>query len=73
MQYTGKQDMNGEEIYEGDIIKAPHDFGPAGFQERTFAVFFDERAGYQWNYWLMDEAEIIGNIHESPELLKGEK
>ncbi len=68
-QFTGRKDKNGKEIYEGDIFKAPHDFGPGGFSVRTASVAFHPEDGYQWNYWKLDELEIIGNIHENPELL----
>lgn len=70
MQYTGLKDKNGKEIYEGDIIKAPHDFGPGGWVEKQFTVCWDNEKGYQWSYWKLDELEIIGNIYENPELLK---
>ena len=70
MQFTGLQDKNGKDIYEGDIVEAPHDFGPGGFHVRRFPVSFHVELGsYQWNYWLMKEAEVLGNIHENPDLL----
>lgn len=71
MQFTGVHDKNGKEIYDGDIFKAPHDFGPAGYHERIGLVQYDTILGYQWQYWLLDKLEIIGNIYENPELLEG--
>lgn len=71
MQFTGIQDKNGKDIYEGDIIEAPHDFGLVGTEIRRFAAHFNVELGsYQWNYWHMDEAEIIGDIHTTPGLLE---
>ena len=71
MQYTGLKDKNGKEIYEGDIFKAPHDFGPGGYHERVGSVGFDELLGYQWQYWHLPDLELIGNIYENPELIEG--
>ena len=68
-QFTGLQDSKGVDIYEGDIIQAPHDFGPGGMIERVAAVRFDSVVGYQWASWDLNGIVVIGNIHEHPELL----
>ena len=55
----------GKEIYEGDIIKAPYGFGNP-IQEVKIPAFF-------WcvgECLLSDEAQVIGNKFENPELLK---
>ena len=50
----------------GDIITALHDFGPAGFAERTAIINWDNINGYQWQYWDLDSIEVIGNIFNPP-------
>ena len=71
-QFTGLHDKNDKEIYEGDILENPD-------HEEAFVVEYHEgMAGYiGWGddkiagcYLITgDEIEIIGNIHENPELL----
>ena len=82
-QFTGLHDKNGKEIYEGDILKeiAPRGFifrvfGVAGgfvinaFQDEiTMLRFAEPIANMQTAGYIQEQCEVIGNIHENPELL----
>lgn len=80
-QYTGLTDKNGTKIFEGDIAKAQDDIFSSPFcngiigkvvYEET--AFFIEPQDPMETQWLFNECavyEVIGNIHDNPELLKG--
>lgn len=72
MQYTGLEDKNGKEIYEGDKDKSG---GVVMYNEEKalFAlhVYYDALKKWSPLSYPIDASniEIIGNIHENPELL----
>lgn len=59
-QYTGLKDKNGKMIFEGDIVKAA-----CGF---SGVVNYDDFIYYKVERAIDDNIEIIGNIHDNPEL-----
>ena len=78
-QFTGLCDINSKEIYEGDIIKSSHGTIHYIVYDNNLACFKAVVARYNplGEYstlskgWVVQfNKEVIGNIHDNPELLK---
>ena len=85
-QYTGLTDKNGKKIFEGDIIKYKNTdgikfngvaltvIGKVVYNEKnaSFAISGkDEIGAKHYDYFPIKNIEVIGNIHDNPELMKG--
>jgi len=68
-QYTGMKDFNGVEIYEGDILQDVDNGNIVGFVEYDDA-FGEYDCGDNNLYECTRDCQVIGNIHEQPELLE---
>lgn len=79
-QFTGLKDKSGVEIFEGDILNGywnedyPKQVGHVTFEKGKFVCWVDLKHGTKGRVeQQFHNYEIIGNIHENPELLKGVK
>jgi len=84
MQFTGLLDKNGKEVYEFDIVKTPVSCSVVEFDKGIFGLNHDYGTdrktmlgswGSECNLRVLHdgynrEVEVIGNIFETPELIK---
>ena len=80
MQFTGLTDKNGVDIYEGDIVQG-HFYDTDEWKDIAGITYCDHRAKFVFNDGngeqdaFIDDIntgtlEVIGNIHQNPELLE---
>ena len=76
-QFTGLTDKNGKKIFEGDIVRYTNDDGTLAF----YKVVWGDDFGSWMLEWInhsdklclrcmRELVEVIGNIHDNPELLE---
>jgi len=78
-EFTGLKDKNGKQIYEGDVLINPKDIRGEIKYVPEYAAFLaywkhDGECGYDYlDKGILMKCEVIGNIYENPELLKGDE
>ena len=81
-QFTGMTDKNGKKIFEGDIVAGAVNWlermknGFVAFKDGSFGLIWYRGEVEQFNPFTSMcnvEYEVIGNIHDNPELLKGDE
>ncbi len=73
-QFTDVCDKNGKEIFEGDILNTEkYQIVEVIFDNGAFMTryFLNNGMEHRIMFWGLGAMEVIGNIHDNPEMLKG--
>jgi len=82
MQFIGRQDEDGKDIYSGDIVimggqKSNRHYQVA-FRNNSFGLLYSDNTFFTFgdmntNYAVGLDYKVVGNVYENPELLSEEK
>ena len=77
-RFTGLTDKNGNKIFEGDIVDFSDFSDGDGYgvvryneNETEFEIEYDNICESPGRHYYPKDIEVVGNIYDNPELLKG--
>jgi uncharacterized phage protein (TIGR01671 family) len=68
-QFTGLKDKNGVKIFEGDIVSNSLGIGIVVYDNDSFVICWMGSKRTESVFYNSEWIEVIGNIHDNPELL----
>lgn len=69
-QYTGVKDKNGKEVYDGDIVSSGATTGVVVYDCEQAGFVVQKEKTIELRFYSLLGIEVIGNIHDNPELIK---